>query len=85
MRRDIRESRTEDAGYRRDPERNTSPHLVIMSEVVVPFRGPPAWQDYTYIQLRLQLFELIFFFVLLYLWGIHPLAGLDASFPLTAS
>jgi hypothetical protein len=29
MRRDIHESRTEDAGYRKDPERNTSPHLVI--------------------------------------------------------
>lgn len=38
-----RADRTEDAGYRRDPERNTSPHLVIMSVVVVPLRGPSRY------------------------------------------
>lgn len=43
MRRDIHKSRTEDAGYRRDPERNTSPHLVIISVVVVPLREPSRY------------------------------------------
>ena len=48
MRRYIHESRTEDAGYRRDPERNTSPHLAVISVVVVPLRvsSMTALQNY---------------------------------------
>jgi hypothetical protein len=46
--RDIHESRTEDAGYRRDPERNTSPLWAILSVVVDPIRAPSQvlYRDY---------------------------------------
>lgn len=65
MRRDIHESRTEDAGYRKDPERNTSPHLVISREWLFRSESPssPAEnKQYDLIFFQLSVFSSSFTF-----------------------